>query len=245
MTQSTAKFNEYILPRLRNAAPIDNLVFDELGQAVLRIHNERFQGTPLADTTQYRKGQPIVHSNVPRVLSYHQILSQLTNGRIQVASPADVVHYWNDIPERDTTYADTDSISLFSPTGNNQDLAQKVFQLLGITTNVPLLVAGLGVEKAGNKDRFTFTETELTQATEAPYMAQDGRVCYDPKTQDLRTAQPGEAGVPVWTPGNQSGLRSAYRYGGNFLDCRDDRLLYSNADGRVQVVQKDPKGRAA
>ncbi|HLC72309.1 MAG TPA: hypothetical protein VJH37_01885 [Candidatus Nanoarchaeia archaeon] len=240
MTETSSPLADYTFHRY-----IHNLVFDELGRAVLRIHNKLFRGTPLADTTPYAKNQPITHSNVPRALSYNQILHQLTEGRIQVASPADVVHYWNDIPERDKTYADTDSISLFSPTGNNQDLAQKVFQLLGRTTTVPLLVAGLGIEKADNRHGFTFTETELTKAVEAPYIARDGRVCYDPKTQDLRTAQPGEAGVPVWTPGNQSGLRSAYRYRGYYLNCWYVRLLNSYADGRVQVVQKDPKGRAA
>src|SRR3989338_7593155 len=117
MTSSTAQFNEYILPRLRNAAPIDNLVSDELGQAVLGIHNERFKGTQIVDTTKYKPNQPISFSNVPRALSYNQILHTLTNGRIQVASPADIVQYWADIPERDATYADTNSISLFSPTG--------------------------------------------------------------------------------------------------------------------------------
>jgi len=222
-----------------NPPRIQNLVFDELGQEVLRIHNELFRGTQIADTTEYREDQPIANSNVPRALSYNQILHQLTEGRIQVASPADVVHYWNDIPERDTTYADTDSISLFSPTGNNQDLAQKVFQLLGRTTTVPLLVAGLGIEKAGNKDSFTFTETEFTKAVEAPYIAQNGRVCYDPKTQDLRAAQPSEAGVLFWTPENKTGLRWAYRFRGYGLCCRFDRLLYSYADGRVQVVKRN------
>ena len=66
MTTKTAQFSDYILPRLRNVAPIDNLVFDELGQAVLRIHNEQFKGTPIADLTSYDKNQPLAHSNVLR-----------------------------------------------------------------------------------------------------------------------------------------------------------------------------------
>ncbi|HLC72754.1 MAG TPA: hypothetical protein VJH37_04170, partial [Candidatus Nanoarchaeia archaeon] len=53
------KFNRHIY----------NLVFDELGRAVLRIHNELFRGTQIADTTEYREDQPIANSNVPRALS--------------------------------------------------------------------------------------------------------------------------------------------------------------------------------
>ncbi len=219
---------------------IHNLIFDELGQAVLRIHNEQFQGTPLADTTEYEPNQPIAFSNVPRALSYNQILHTLTNSRIHVASPADVAHYWYAIPERDQTNADTDSITLFPNEGPNQDLAQRVFAILGRTsTTVPLLVAGLGVKKAGNEHGFTFVETELIKATQAPYLAQDGRVRYDPVTKSLVAAQADEKGVPVWTPSNQSGLRGAYRRGGDFLICWNDALLGSYAGGRVQVAQRD------
>lgn len=246
MTQPTAQFDNYILPRLRNVAPIDNLLYDELGQAVLRTHNERFQGTAIADTTEYKKGQPIAHSNVPRALSYNQILHQLTKGRIHIASPADVVHFWDDIPERDATYADTNSIALFSNTGDNQDLAQKVFEILGRTsTEVPLLVADLGIEKVDTKYGFTFAQTELTKATEAPYLTQDGKVRYDSKTRSLVAVKADEKGVPVWILSNQSGLRRAYRKWGYNLNCRNDRLFFSDADARVQVVQADLKGRAA
>ncbi|HLC72137.1 MAG TPA: hypothetical protein VJH37_00980, partial [Candidatus Nanoarchaeia archaeon] len=63
-----------------NPPRIQNLVFDELGQEVLRIHNELFRGTQIADTTEYREDQPIANSNVPRALSYNQILHQLTEG---------------------------------------------------------------------------------------------------------------------------------------------------------------------
>ena len=245
MTQPTAQFSNYILPRLQNVAPIDNLIYDELGQAVLRTHNERFQGTAIADTTQYKKNQPIAHSNVPRALSYNQILHKLTNGRIQVASPADVVQFWDDIPERGTTYADTNSITLFSNTGDNQDLAQRVFEILGRTsTEVPLLVADLGVKKANNNYGFTFAQTELTKATEAPYLTQDGKVRYDPKTRSLVAAKADEKGVQVWTSSNQSDLRGAYRNWGLNLSCGGERLLGSSAGGRVQVVQADPKGCA-
>ena len=144
------------LPKL--GAPINNFPYDELGQAVLRIHNEQFQGvTSIEDITPYKKNQPISFSNVPRALSYNQILHKLTNGRIQVASPADVVQSWDAIPERDVTYADTDSLALFSLVGDNQGLAQRVLKLLGrTTTTVPLRVSGLGVVKANNYYGFTF-----------------------------------------------------------------------------------------
>ena len=243
-----APFAEYVLPRLQEdprVSPIDNLIYDGLGEAVLRIHNERFQGTEIADIAHYQQDQPISYSNVPRALSYNQILHRLTNGRIQVASPADMVRYWNDIPERDATHAHTSAVSVFPEAGPNEYLRQRALALLErLTLKVPLLVAGLGVKKADNIHGFTFTRTEFTTLTEAPYLVRDGKVQYDDASEGLIAAS---TGVPIWTPDDQSGLRRACRYRGvlDFLDFRGDRLLSSVADGRVQVVQRDLRHQVA
>ncbi|MBS3144815.1 hypothetical protein J4208_04485 [Candidatus Woesearchaeota archaeon] len=221
---------------------IFNLLYDELGQAVVRLHNEQFAGTPIADTTEYKPNQPIRFSNVPRALSYNQILYKLTNGRIQVASPVDVVQYFDSIPERDTTIADTNAITFFSKEGKNKNLAARVLDLLGKSRSQvisPFFVTGLGVKKASKgHDEFTFVETELQQVIEAPYLTKETRVRYDSKTRTLVETQDNEKGVKVFVPGDQSGLRRAFR-GRNVLGCEEQWLLFSVAHGRVQVVQRD------
>ncbi|MBI2673627.1 hypothetical protein HYX19_05170, partial [Candidatus Woesearchaeota archaeon] len=137
---------------------VGNLVYDEVGREVLALHNERFRGIDgIEDTPKYKDGQPISFSNVPRVLSYNQILRERFPD-IHVLSPEEVVKYWDFIPEIDSTYADTDSIVVYPEEGSNEDLRRKALDILGRSkTSVPLVVSGLGVDR---KDYgFTFIET--------------------------------------------------------------------------------------
>ncbi len=257
MTDKKTKFGNYVLPYPHRAClnliygispiygspvPIGNLVYDALGQAVLDEHNRRFEGTVIADTTAYQANQPIAYSNIPRVLSYNQILHQLTKGRITVASLTDIFYYLHFLPLG--TYIDLDSIVIFPKQGPNEDLRRHVLNIIGKQeTKTPLLVAGLGVEKADNDHGFTFTQTDLTKVTEAPYLTTDGRVRYDPATNSLVAAK---TGVLVLTPHDQSGLRGACQISGTGLGDKElwfnnEMLLNSRAHGRVQVVQRDKK----
>ena len=139
MTAQTARFKEYVLPVIRaSKAPIDSLVLDELGEAVLAKHNELFRGIPnIEDTTRYEPNQPISYSNIPRALSYNQILRKETDGRIRVLSPVGVVRYWDSIPDKPNTYADTDSVSIFPKEGPNEELRRRVLELLGKKQTIP------------------------------------------------------------------------------------------------------------
>ena len=219
-----------------------NLIYDELGREVLALHNERFKGIKnIEDTNKYNQGQPISYSNVPRVLSYNQILREkFPFLNTHVLSPEEVVKYWNlPIPERDSTYADTDSVSIYPNEGSNEDLRKRVLDILKKQrTEVPLVVSGLGVEKADNKYGFTFIETPYTKSKEAPYLSKDGKVSYDPE----KGLVPSKDGVNIWTPSDQSGLRWLYRNGSDGLNAWDIGLLGSDESGRVQLVQ-DPQGR--
>ena len=54
---------------------VGNLVYDKLGREVLSLHNEKFKGVGnIEDKNKYEEGQSIAFSNVPRILSYNQIL---------------------------------------------------------------------------------------------------------------------------------------------------------------------------
>ena len=220
------------------AVPIvGNLVYDKLGREVLSLHNEKFKGVGnIEDKNKYEEGQSIAFSNVPRILSYNQILKGISN--IHVLSPEEVVQYWNAIPEIDSTYADTNNIVIFHKEGPNEDLRQRVLGIIGKKNKLPLVVSGLGVEKADNKYGFTFTETPYIETKEAPYLKKNGKVRFN--GNGLVSS---EEGVGVWTPGSQSGLRGLYRGRSDRLDAGVDGLLDSNGSGRVQVVQ-DPQGRA-
>jgi len=243
MTTKEAQFQDYVLPVARKPKVwIDNLIYDELGQAVLAELNSRFRGVKdIEDLTEYQEGQPLSFSNTPRALAYNQELRKLTNGGIRVLSPTEVVRYWDSIPDKKGTYADTDAVSVYPNEGPNEDLRQIVLGILGIQrTDVPLLVSGLGVEKADNDYGFTFTETDFMEVLKAPFMTRDGKIRYDPETGKLVRS---EDGVGIWTPSEQSGLRRAFRSGDVGLDVWYVWLLDSDADGRVSVIQ-DPQGRA-
>ncbi|MBS3157568.1 hypothetical protein J4442_05365 [Candidatus Woesearchaeota archaeon] len=214
---------------------VGNLAYDELGREVLARHNEGFRGVPhIEDNTKYKEGQPLSYSNVPRVLSYNQILREISPN-VQILSPEEVVQFWDSIPERDSTYADTNSIAVYPTEGPNEDLRKIVLNLLNLNPTIPLKVSGLGVDKADNNLGFTFTRGELTQVAEAHYLEKDGRVSYE--NGELVAS---EQGIPVWTA--QSGLRRFYRNRSDWLFAGNDNLLNSNDSGRVQVLQ-DPQGR--
>ncbi|MBS3151486.1 hypothetical protein J4443_03855 [Candidatus Woesearchaeota archaeon] len=158
---------------------------------------------------------------------------------MHVLSPEEVVQYWDAIPERDSTYADTNSVPVYPNEGCNEGLRQRVLAILGKQkTETLLAVSGLGVERADNHQGFTFTEKEATRAEEAPYLQRDGKVRYD-GTRLVNS----EEGVSIWVPESQSGLRRLYRYGSGRLNAWDDALLDSDGSGRVQVLY-DPQGRA-
>ncbi|MDP1694052.1 MAG: hypothetical protein Q8L34_00760 [Candidatus Woesearchaeota archaeon] len=259
--KSTSPLATYSFPNYRFHEPkLFNLLYDELGKEVLRIHNKQFARTSIADTTEYQPNQPIAYSNVPRALSYNFILHTLTNGRIQVASPVDVVQCWDNIPERDATIPHTNAVIFFSKEGKYQDLPQRVFDLLGKSRSrvrAPFFVTGLGVKKADNEYGFTFVGTGLQQVIEAPYLTKDTRVRYDPKTRTLVEAKNDEEGVQIFVPSDQSGIRGVCRVRSIDLCCvdngtldldpdeLDDGLLDSCADGRIQVVQRDLQSRVA
>ena len=223
---------------------IGNLIYDDLGELVLARLNEQFKGVKnIEDTHKYKKGERLSYSNVPRVLAIQQILSkELPN--TQVLDPFQLVQYWNIIPDKSTTYADTNAVSVFPNPGPNELLRKRILDLLGTPEiKTPLLVTNLGVEKADNDYGFTFTKTPYTRSREVPVLQKNQRVIYDPATKNLIPSSD-ESGVGIWTPSNQDGLRRACRGRGGDVYCGDDGLLGSYLDGGVQILQ-DPKGLGA
>ena len=227
--------NPDLLPR------IGNLIYDELGKDVLRIHNKRFKGKKrIEDLTQYKEDQPISFSNVPRILSYNQILRERPEN-LSVLSLEDVLINWNSIPERNSTYADTDLTTLYPNQGVNEDLRQLVFKIIGkSSTRIPLVVSGLSVDPADNSYGFTFKGTDYLRVLEAPFLTKTQRIKYDPKKQEIVPSDSNE-GVLIYVPEDQSGLRRLCR-GRSELGAGVDYLLSSGAGGRVQV--RKPKALA-
>lgn len=230
-------------PIIADIPQIDNHRYDEARKEILAKHNERFKENPnIADNNKYRKGQPLTHSNTPRALSYEQRAKELGLREFHVLSPKEVVIYWPVLPEKEETYADTNSIAVFprpSDSRDNETSRKKVLDILGMKkTEIPLVVSGLDVEPAGNSYGFTFIETESTKSEEAPYLVRDGRISYN-GTELIQS----EEGIPVWVPDNQSGFLGLCRYWSDRLDARSDDLLGSGVSGRVQIFY-DPQGRA-
>jgi len=232
--------NHYQLEGDPTKPRLGNLIYDELGQEAIARLNEEFQGNAsIAYQTLPQIGQQVAYSNLPRNLFFNQFVRKTCND-IHVSSPEEVIRFWDSIPKRDTTYADTNSVAVYPNQGPNEDLRQRALYLIGKTkTKVPLIVSGLGVDRGNNG--FKFTETPYVEAKEALWLEKDQRVRYDPK-KGIVPCEENEPGVSVWTPGSQSGLWGLYRCRSD-LDAGYGDLLDSNGDGRVPLVQ-DPQGRA-
>jgi len=225
------RLNGNLIQRVE-APVIGNLVNDELGKLVLAKLNERFKGVPNIEfTREFKKDQPITHSNVPRVLAIDQILKE-EGLDIHVLSLEEVVRYQNAIPERGTTYSDTNSVIIYPKEGSNEDLRQKALQLVGKSfTEVPLVVSGLGVERADNNLGFTFTQTDHVLVREAPYLTKDCMVALNEDGKLVESDQD----VSVWIPSDQSGLRRLARSRGLVVSSSSDGLAVSDDCGRVQL----------
>ncbi len=238
--------NPVVDPKILSLFPrVGNLRYKEKVKEVLAIHNKGFKGVKhIEDTTQYQNGQQVSFSNTPRNLSYAQLIREKQQEdfpNIHVSSPEEVIRFWDYIPERDTTYADTNSVAIYPNEGSNEDLRQRVLYLIGKNeTKFPLIVSGLGVDRGNNG--FIFTETRYVEAKEALWLEKNQRVRYDPK-KGIVPCEDGEPGVQVWTPRDQSGLRGLYRDRSGGLNAWSGGLLYSGGSGRVPLVQ-DPQGRA-
>ena len=222
---------------------VGNLVYDDLGKLFLARLNEGFRGNnQIAFIDRIEKNRQIPFSSIPRNLFADQVIREET-GNIYVLSPFEFVRYWNSLNKRSETYADSSAVSVFPNKGPNETLRRRVLEILGINiTKIPLLVVGLGVEKADNEYGFTFIETPYLRPIEAPFLTEDQRVKYDPKKDTLVPSED-DTGVQIYVPKDQSGLRRACRGGVVYLSFRDVDLLNSSSDGRVPVIQ-DPKGRA-
>jgi len=222
---------------------VGNLRNDELGKVFRARLNETFRGNPnIEDTYEYKKGEPIQFSNIPRNLYANQVIREETDNA-HVQSPEEMIQYWDKLPGKLFTYADSSAVSVFPNEGPNETLRKRVLDILGKDKiEIPLLVVGLGVEPVDNPDSFTFTETSYLKVIEAPYLEKDQKVKYDPKTKTLVPSDD-DTGVYIWTPSNQSGLRRAYCNWDDGLDFRDVNLFDSGSGGRVPFFQ-DMHGRA-
>ena len=218
---------------------IGNLVYDDLGKEVVAKFNERFKGVKGVEYThKHKTGEPISYSNVPRVLGMNQELREITEDNIALLTSEQVVRFWGVIPERNSTYADTNEILLYPTEGPNEELRQNVLRLTEKNSKHPLIVSGLGVVCTDNDIGFSFVGTDYMSVIEAPYLQRDGKVQHDETLGNLVSAN---SGVSVWTPDNQAGLWRLCRSRGEGMNAGCGSLLVSNSDGRVQILQ-DPKG---
>jgi len=222
---------------------IGNLIFDDLGEEVISKFNERFKGVSQVEyTNKHKKEEPISYSNTPRALGINSILREITNGKIRVLSPEEVVRYWDLIPDKTGTYSDTDSIVIYPNSGLNEELRQEVLKLTGKESKLPLIVSGLDVERADNIYGFRFKGTDYMRVSEAPFLRRDGKLIYEPSKDELESS---DEGVFVWVSNAQSGLCGLYRVRVDGLDAWVDYLLVSSEAGRVQVISgaAAPKNR--
>jgi hypothetical protein len=183
---------------------IVNLVYDELGELVVRKINERFDGIRgLEFPVSFERNDPVTYSSLPRSLAVNQILAE-EGVDMHVPSIEEVVRYKDSIPDRQSTNSDTGAI-VISPSellkSRGYSLEARTFMgfiknyAVGIMwkevkrtwsnrfrrkkiLDVPLIINGLGIEcddRYQNRYGFNFKETERTTIKEAPYLIREGK----------------------------------------------------------------------
>ena len=215
---------------------IKTLRYNSLGRDVLAKFNERFGWLSCFGLTQkFRRSEPIAFCNVPRTLAMDQILRE---GNMHILSFEETVMYWDAFEmnrERRVTYNDTTSVAVYPKEGPNEELRQKILQSIKReSTEVPLVVSGLGVEKADNRYGFTLVETDHVQVTEAPYLMEDCNVTYDTRKRKLVRSK---RGVTVLAPDDCSGLYRLYRHHLDRLECTKNSLVDFGSHGRYIFVK--------
>ena len=220
---------------------IENLVYDELGKTVLRMHNERFRDADhIDDHHRYKENEPISFSNTIRALSYNQILTEITKGERKLLSPHGLLKYWGSIPEIKMTYADTNAIAVY-PNGDdtNETLRKVVLEMIGEryqSIEVPLLVIGIGVKKDRRmKSGFTFIETEHMQVKEAPFLLKGGKIIYSGENGIISS----EEGIQLYVPPRNSGLRGVFRNRDSMIGADGHEFFVSDKHSRVQVIREE------
>lgn len=242
MTQTD--LTQYVLPRLREVAPLDSLVYDELGQEAVAKHNEQFQGTRLA-ITPTEMNNPVCISNSIQAFSLNDILHKITNGRIQVATPQKIVQYWECPPEHRIAYgAITNTIAVF-PTRSADALHERLQQQMLINLNfrleAPAVMSHLKPVKANSDAGCTLERTEFTKITKMDWLTQASGVRYDPlnggtlvgvvrSPEDVRFFCERTGAVGIYCKWNQ-GLYGTH-----------DALLDSSPKFGVPIIQTDLKG---
>ena len=217
----------------RKVTLIENLIYGELGQAVLRLHNERFKGTSLEIKKEFEPNKVLAHSNIGNI-SFNERLREL-GVPIHVLSPEEMVIYWKAIKDPNT-YTDSDSLSVYPNPGPNEDRRQEALSIVGIQNpEQPYLVSG--IDLAPNGEGYKLVGTDHVNVRPAHFLIHDCRVKYDPETKSIvKTTNDDQEGIQIYTSQDQSGLRGAFRVRSDRLDFGGDDLLCSSDDGRVQVL---------
>lgn len=217
---------------------IQNLLYNDLGKQVLEARNKEFKGVKnIEDLTEYEDNAPIQYSNLPRAL--HDNLYLLKNSNVGLLTWKEVIQNWDNIPERDNTYAETNTLIIYPNEGPNEDRRQEALKLIGKSEiTIPHILENVGVKKADNDQGFTLTGSDLLKYEEAPLFTKDCKIEYN--GTDLEES--GDSGIQIYVPNDQSGLRRVCRYRSGGIDAWSDYLLLSYGSGRVQFLA--PKGHA-
>jgi len=211
---------------------IQTLIYNDLGKQVLEAMNKEFKGTRIEDKTKYKDNQPITYLNTPRALFYNLYLLQ--NHNAGLLSPEEVVQNWGNIPERDSTYADTNAVAIYHNQGVNGDRRQEVLRLIGKPSiTVPHIVYNLGVRKADNEQGFTLTDSDFRRYEEQPLFTKNCRIAFN-NGKFIES----DSGIQIYVPDEQDGLRRVFRYWSLRLIARFDDLLFSGGSGRVQFYAR-------
>jgi hypothetical protein len=175
---------------------VGNLIYDELGELVVRKINERFRGIRgLAFPREFQPNSPVTESNLPRSLAVNQILAE-EGLDIHVPGLKEVLRYREFIPDLATSSSDMGTAVIYPSRLREDHRGKEIMDLVkpvrfsarfhclyeamkpvwdDFSLEVPYIVQGLGIKADHTKwSEFSFTKTERTTIEKAPYLVPEG-----------------------------------------------------------------------
>ena len=159
----------------------------KLAELVVRKYHKEFKGTRAEFNGTIVEGEVLKYSNTIFNNFANVLLRQETGDTTHVLTGEDVIQYWDEIPDKCSTYADICGLVIFPNAGENEVHRQRVLGILDKKLiDKPLIVYGLQpVRCDDNEDGFQFEGSDYLEVKEAEYLQRDGNVRYDESLRNI------------------------------------------------------------
>jgi hypothetical protein len=208
-------------------------VYDEVGEAIAALVNEKFRGTP-AELKMPERDAPFTHSNTFRLFAINEAAREY-GAKAMRPGEAQLLRVGNKLPDATTTYNDLGAVIHFN--GDNHDIAKRFYEALSPEEKdlerFPATLVGLGVERtdSGDYEGLILVPTAYMLVRSAPVLSGKSGNFGDDNPELLRTGVPSKVG---------KGDRYIYVAGQRKRTVDNLGISRLDLDGNSDIVAREP-----